>query len=585
MWDKELEVCKEAAVLAGKAILDIYNSAEDMAVEYKEGDMPLTAADKTSNRIIVDILKRSFPTYAILSEEEKDHLDRLNNAFCFVVDPLDGTKEFLKRNGQFTVNIALAYKNRSVMGVIYVPVGNELYFAGKGSGAFLKKSDGTVERLVVSDNETCDNLKVVLSGSHGCKEMDELLDKYQMSDFVKVGSSLKGCMVAGGNADVYYRHNPTMEWDTAAMQCIVEEAGGVFRQMDLTPMLYNRENSLNDKGFFAINSYKNLFIKHSYLITGATGYIGSVLIKTLLELESYTKGDLCIYGLVRDVDKARKMYEDLDCKNLHFLKADICDRAAVLGLENLSVDYVIHCAATTQSAKMIENPVETLDGLVLGTKNMLDLAQSLKVKSMVVLSSMEAYGVVEDDGRLRKEGELGEISMEETRSCYPLGKRLAEYYCSLYKKEYNVPVKVARLSQVFGSGVRPEDNRVYMQFARAAKENYDIVLKTDGMSVGNYCEVTDAVDAIFTILFKGEDGETYNVANEANTMRIRDMAELVADKIADGKIQVKYEIESSAKTGYAPKTGLRLSGEKLRVLGWKPTKNMEEMFRDLMEEL
>ena len=585
MWEKELEVCKEAAVLAGKAILDIYNNAEDMAVEYKEGDMPLTAADKASNRIIVEILQRSFPSYAILSEEEKDNLDRLNNDYCFVVDPLDGTKEFIKRNGQFTVNIALAYKHRSVMGVIYVPVSDELYFAGKGSGAFLQKSDGTVERLSVLDNVDCEKLKVVLSGSHGCKEMDELLEKYGMTDFVKVGSSLKGCMVASGNADVYYRHNPTMEWDTAAMQCIVEEAGGLFKQMDLTQMLYNRENSLNSKGFLAINSYKNLFAKHSYLITGATGYIGSVLIKTLLKLESYKKGDVCIYGLVRDLAKASEMYEGLDCKNLHFIEADICDREAVLSMAGLSVDYVIHCAATTQSAKMIENPVETFDGLALGTKNILDLAKILKVKSMVTLSSMEVYGVVEDDGHLRTEEELGEVALDEARSCYPLGKRVAEHYCSLYKKEYEVPVKVARLAQVFGKGVRPDDNRVYMQFARAAREGCDIVLKTDGMSVGNYCEVMDAVDAIFTILFKGEDGQVYNVVNEDNTMYIRDMAELVADKIAGGKIRVRYELADLAKTGYAPKTGLRLSGEKLRALGWKPTQNLEDMFRDLLQAL
>ena len=111
------------------------------------------------------------------------------------------------------------------------------------------------------------------------------------------------------------------------------------------------------------------------------------------------------------------------------------------------------------------------------------------------------------------------------------------------------------------------------------------MLKTDGMSVGNYCEVIDAVDAIFTILFKGEDGQVYNVVNAENTMYIRDMAELVADKIAGGKIQVRYELADLAKTGYAPKTGLRLSGEKLRALGWKPTKNLEDMFRDLLQAL
>ena len=585
MWEKELEVCKEAAVLAGSAILDIYNSVEDMEVEYKEGNMPLTVADKASNDIIVRILRENFPTYAILSEEEKDNPDRLLNDYCFVVDPLDGTKEFIKRNGQFTVNIALAYKGRAVVGVIYVPVADELYFAGKDGGAYLKDTSGAVIELCVTDNVKCEKMKAVLSGSHGCKEMEDLLEKYEMSDFVKVGSSLKGCMVASGNADVYYRHNPTMEWDTAAMQCIVEEAGGLFRQMDLTPMCYNRENSLNENGFLAINSYRNLFVKHSYLITGVTGFIGSLLVKTLMSFESYKKGDMCIYGLVRDVEKAKKMYEDYDCQNLHFIEGDICDRRAVLSLKELAVDYIIHCAATTQSKEMIEKPVETLDGLTLGTKNILDLAHELKVKSMVMLSSMEVYGIVEDNGHLRSEEELGEIVLNEARSCYPLGKRLAEHYCYLYKKEYEVPVKVARLSQVFGKGVRLDDNRVYMQFARAVREDRDIVLKTDGMSMGNYCDSEDAVEAILTILFKGEDGQTYNVVNEENTMHIRELANLVAEKISGGKIQVKYELEDRAQTGYAGKTGLRMSAKKLRGLGWKPTKDLEEMFGDVILKL
>lgn len=253
---RELEVAKQAAVLAGKAIMEVYNSA-DFGVEYKKDNSPLTKADKESNEVIVRMLKEAFPEHAILSEEEKDNLDRLNNPLCFVVDPLDGTKEFLKRNGQFTVNIALSEDHQSVMGVIYVPVTGELYYAAKGYGSFLEK-DGVVTELHVSDEEKeKSDLNVVMSNSHGCKEMEELLEKYQLKNFVKVGSSLKGCMIATGAADVYYRHNPTMEWDTAAMQCIVEEAGAIFRQMDDTEMLYNRENSLNYKGFYIINSMRN----------------------------------------------------------------------------------------------------------------------------------------------------------------------------------------------------------------------------------------------------------------------------------------------------------------------------------------
>lgn len=251
-WSRELEVAKIAAVKAGEAILEIYNNA-DIEVEYKKDHSPLTIADKTANRMIVETLRNHFPTYAVLSEEEKDDKVRLNNDYCFVVDPLDGTKEFIKRNGQFTVNIALAYQHESVIGVIYVPVTGDLYYGARGYGAFLQSSDGEVRKLSVSDNRNISALRVVMSNSHGCKQMDDLIEKYQLTNLVSIGSSLKGCMIAEGKADVYYRFNPTMEWDTAAMQCIVEEAGGIFRQMDDTVMRYNRENSLNEKGFYIIN--------------------------------------------------------------------------------------------------------------------------------------------------------------------------------------------------------------------------------------------------------------------------------------------------------------------------------------------
>lgn len=251
-WDRELEIAKSVAVKAGEAIMEIYNNA-DIEVEYKKDQSPLTIADKTANKLIVEALRNHFPTYAILSEEEKDDKMRLSNDYCFVVDPLDGTKEFIKRNGQFTVNIALAYQHESVIGVIYVPVTRELYYGARGYGSFLQSADGCVRKLAVSDNRDMSALRVVISNSHGCKQMDDLIEKYQLTNLLKVGSSLKGCMIAEGKADVYYRFNPTMEWDTAAMQCIAEEAGAIFRQMDDTVMYYNRENSLNEKGFYIIS--------------------------------------------------------------------------------------------------------------------------------------------------------------------------------------------------------------------------------------------------------------------------------------------------------------------------------------------
>lgn len=253
------KITRELAVCAGKTIMKIYET--DFHYETKEDNSPLTIADKAANDIIVKGLSEAFPDIAILSEEDADDKVRLTNDYCFIVDPLDGTKEFIKKNGQFTVNIALAYKQRVIMGVIYVPVTKELYYASKAKGAFLEDlSTGEVRKLTVSDKLT--DLIWVGSKSHSSEKEANLIDvnKHLISESITTGSSLKGCMVAKGLADVYYRFGLTCEWDTAAMQCIVEEAGGIFRQMDNTEMLYNREDNLNAKGFYIVNRKENIWV-------------------------------------------------------------------------------------------------------------------------------------------------------------------------------------------------------------------------------------------------------------------------------------------------------------------------------------
>ncbi len=257
MFEQELELAKSTARAAGEVILSIYRDFDETQVEYKSDHSPLTKADRMANDLIVKELRQQFPGYAVLSEEGKDDKKRLKNKNCFIVDPLDGTKEFLKRNGQFTVNIALAHEHRSVMGVIYVPVSGELYYAVQGRGAWKEDRDGKRTRLRVTDISDFKEVRVVVSNSHGCREMDELIEKYQFKHLRRIGSSLKGCLIAEGKAEIYYRFNPTMEWDTAAMQCIVEEAGATFQQMDGTPVLYNRENPRNEKGFYIVNRVEN----------------------------------------------------------------------------------------------------------------------------------------------------------------------------------------------------------------------------------------------------------------------------------------------------------------------------------------
>lgn len=316
-----------------------------------------------------------------------------------------------------------------------------------------------------------------------------------------------------------------------------------------------------------------------YLITGATGYIGSMLVKYILERDKEAQ----VTALVRDRRKAERMFS----ANVRMLTADLTDRAEMKKL-SFPCDYLIHCASVTKSAEMLSHPVEVTESIVNATQNVLELARRCGVRSMVYLSSMEIYGAVDCGADCRveeNEAAQGRVELLNPRSCYPLGKRMAENICYCYYREYGIPVRIARLAQTFGSGILPEENRVFAQFARAARDGRDIVLHTKGESVGNYCGIWDTIKGILVILKKGENGQAYNVVNEANTMTVKEMAELVAEKIARNKIQVIYDIPRDNSYGYAEDTRLRLSGRKLTELGWAPAQEMEEMYLELMSSL
>lgn len=240
-----LDITKKAAIDAGKEILNIYHS-DDFDVEVKGDNSPLTRADKKAHEVICEGLKST--GIPVLSEEGKDipYVTRKNWDYFWMVDPLDGTKEFVKRNGEFTVNIALIHQNKSVLGVVYAPVLNKLYFASASNGAFLE-SETRLEKLNAALFSIADNqLNVVASRSHLNEETENFLNKLSNPNIVSMGSSLKFLLVAEGKAHLYPRYAPTMEWDTAAAQIIVEEAGGkVMQESNNQPVIYNKENLLN----------------------------------------------------------------------------------------------------------------------------------------------------------------------------------------------------------------------------------------------------------------------------------------------------------------------------------------------------
>ena len=314
--------------------------------------------------------------------------------------------------------------------------------------------------------------------------------------------------------------------------------------------------------------------EHTVFVTGATGLIGSSLVRSLLAI-----GGIKVIAFVRNIEKAKGIFPNDE--NLLYVVGDVTKPIVC----NNHVDYLFHCASITTSKLMIENPVETLLTSIEGTKNILDLARAKNVKSMVYISSMEMYGTFNNLNHEVTEDDLGYINPLKVRSNYPESKRICENMCIAYMTEYKVPVRIARLAQTFGAGILPNENRVFAQFARSAINGQDIVLHTKGLSEGNYCYTSDCMTGLLTILLKGENGEAYNISNPASHTTIVNMANMVANKIADGKIKVIFDIPKIDTFGYATDTKMKLNSDKLQSLGWIPQIGLEESYRRMITDM
>lgn len=232
-----LEDVEAIAREAGAAIMKVY--AGDFSASQKEDKSPLTEADTAAHEVIVRRLEKLLPALPILSEEAVGDFSGPDDAERYwLVDPLDGTKEFIKRNGEFTVNIALIEHGRAILGVVYAPVLNVAYLAAEGSGAFKAEADGQRVPIRVAEHKEGPSWRVVGSRSHAGDSLTALLHRLGTHELMSMGSSLKFCLVAEGTADVYPRMGPTSLWDTAAAQCVVEQAGGAVIQLTGEPISY-----------------------------------------------------------------------------------------------------------------------------------------------------------------------------------------------------------------------------------------------------------------------------------------------------------------------------------------------------------
>ncbi|MGI9219665.1 MAG: 3'(2'),5'-bisphosphate nucleotidase CysQ [Woeseiaceae bacterium] len=248
--DELVEPITELAIEAGNAILTVY--ATDFDVESKSDESPLTQADLASHNCIVAGLAQLTPDVPIISEEDGLPGFDVRGQWSryWLIDPLDGTKEFVNRNGEFTVNIALIDNHRPIFGVVHVPVQEKTYIGCEGRGSELRVGgESTAIKVGAGSNQP---VRIVGSRSHRGSSLDAFLDKLGEHDMVPMGSSLKFCTVAEGNADIYPRLGPTSEWDTGAAQAVVEQAGGQVLELDGKPLSYNKKEDILNPWFVVI---------------------------------------------------------------------------------------------------------------------------------------------------------------------------------------------------------------------------------------------------------------------------------------------------------------------------------------------
>ena len=289
-----------------------------------------------------------------------------------------------------------------------------------------------------------------------------------------------------------------------------------------------------------------------------------------------------ILAFVRKIDTAYDIFEKEVFDNVTFIEHDIINPID----SSIKVDYLVHTASVTASKMMVENPVETIWTTVQGTRNILEFARDNKLLGAVYLSSMEIYGICDCTSIKIKEDALGYIDLLNVRSSYPESKRLAECLCASYSKQYNIPIRIARLAQTFGAGIDKRENRVFAQFAKSVLSNQNIILHTKGEKANCYCYTSDAIVALFVLLNKGVNGDAYNIANSTTFCTIRELAETFIKNYPQTNSQIVIDCPKDlSEFGYAPTSILRLDTTKISSLGWEACVGLDEMISRLMESL
>ena len=323
----------------------------------------------------------------------------------------------------------------------------------------------------------------------------------------------------------------------------------------------------------------NLLREKTILISGATGMIGSCLVDAIMLKNQKDDLQCKVIALGRSAARARKRFAAYwDNPRFQFIECDI-NEASTLSKDILS-DFVLHLASNTHPVAYATDPIGTITANIIGTKNMLDMAHLGHASRFLFASSNEIYGENRGDKELFDESYCGYIDCNTLRAGYPESKRCGEALCQAYKKQEGLDVVIARLTRSFGPTLLPTDTKALSQFLRNGLNHEDIVLKSEGNQYYSYTYVADAVTGLLTVLTQGENGEAYNVADQACDIRLKDLAAAIA-RISGTKVVFDLPSETE-RQGFSKATKARLDGSKLHALGWSCHYTIEEGLRRTM---
>lgn len=318
----------------------------------------------------------------------------------------------------------------------------------------------------------------------------------------------------------------------------------------------------------------NEFDNKTFLISGANGMLPSYLVYSLLKLKKEHLLNLHVIAVVRNKDKLVKKLPSLDQDFITIIEQDINQTIKL----NRKIDFVIHGASQASPKNYYSDPVGTILPNILGTKNLLELSVQNTVEGFLFLSSGEVYGDV--GNKTITETNFGHLDSLDLRSCYAESKRMGENMCLAWNKQFDVPIKIARVFHTYGPGMKLDDGRVFADFVSDVVNNKDIKIKGDGEASRPFCYIVDAVIAFFLILLKGEKGNAYNVSNPNCIVTIKELANIIANLFPDKKLKVVKNMTYQPQEKYMKSRIVFQNPDisKLRKLGWKPIFSIEEGF-------